>query len=447
MLGKTVDCLIVGAGFTGLSAALELTKSGKSVFVVEQDTGPGGLAGDFVFSDGVRTEKFYHHWFNHDTEIQDLIAELGLTKNVLKFESSTATYFNGRAWKMSSPLDLLKFKELAFFERVRLGLSVLYVRRIKNWKTIENLSIREWLEPIVGKNVYSKVWEPLVQAKFSIYSEEVSAVWMWKKLVLRGSTRKSNGAEELYYFKGGFGKLARIIVDKVKSNGGDFIFDAPVKSCLRDGFGQFEVTLMSGHTLKAKTVLFTTPLPITSKLLPIDTDKQWIESISKIEYLGNICLVLRLNQSLSKTYWLNVNDPGFPFVGVIEHTNLDTSDNYGGDSIVYLSRYISTKDDTWKFKDDEYLDFAMEHLQIMFPHFSRDWIVGYKVWKSEHAQPVAVKNYSSLIPSTKTPCIGAWIATMAQIYPEDRGTNYAVRDGRIVAKEIATFLGKINENE
>jgi hypothetical protein len=36
---------------------------------------------------------------------------------------------------------------------------------------------------------------------------------------------------------------------------------------------------------------------------------------------------------------------------------------------------------------------------------------------------------------------------MAQIYPEDRGTNYAVRDGRIVAKEIATFLGKINENE
>ncbi len=447
MLDEIVDCVIVGAGFTGLSAAFELTKSGKSVLVIEEETGPGGLAGDFLFSDGVRTEKFYHHWFNHDTEIQDLIEELGLTKNVLKFESSTATYFNGRAWKMSSPLDLLKFKEITFFQRVRLGLSVLYVRRIKNWKSIESLSIREWLEPIVGKNVYSKVWEPLVQAKFSIFSEEVSAVWMWKKLVLRGGTRKSNGAEELYYFKDGFGELARIIVDEVKSRGGDFIFGVPVKLCMRDGSGQFDVTLESGRVLKTKTVLLTTPLPITSKLFPADIDKGWLQSISKIEYLGNICLVLRLNKSLSDTYWLNVNDPGFPFVGVIEHTNLDTSDSYGGDSIVYLSRYLSTKDKIWKFKDDEYLDFAMKHLKIMFPNFSRKWIVGYKVWKSEYAQPVALKNYSSLIPSTKTPYIGAWIATMAQIYPEDRGTNYAVRDGRIVAKDIATFLEKLDENQ
>ncbi len=440
MADQILDCVIVGAGFTGLSAALELTMSGKSVLVVEQEAGPGGLASDFLFSDGVRTEKFYHHWFNHDTEIQDLIEELGLTQNVLKFESSTATYFNGRAWKMSSPLDLLKFREINIIERVRLGISVLYVRRIKNWKSIENLSIREWLEPIVGKNVYSKIWDPLVKAKFSIFSEEVSAVWMWKKLVLRGSTRKSNGAEELYYFKGGFGNLAEKIMDKVTGYGGKFLFENSAISLTRRPSGTLEILLKSGQSIMSKSVLFTTPLPITTSIIKEDVGSDWLDSISKIPYLGNICLVLRLKQSLSKTYWLNVNDPGFPFVGVIEHTNLDNSDRYGGDSIVYLSRYLSRSDAAWSFSESDYLAFALEHLKMMFPDFSQDWIVDFKIWRSEHAQPVALKNYSQLIPSHQTPLPGVWIATMAQIYPQDRGTNYAVRDGRFVARGIIQSL-------
>ncbi|CAN2228907.1 HemY Protoporphyrinogen oxidase [Candidatus Nanopelagicaceae bacterium] len=440
MTDGILDCVIVGAGFTGLSAALELAKSGKSVLVVEQEAGPGGLASDFLFSDGVRTEKFYHHWFNHDTEIQDLIEEIGLTKNVLKFESSTATYFNGRAWKMSSPLDLLKFKEISMIERIRLGFSVLYVRRIKNWKSIENLSIREWLEPIVGKNVYSKVWDPLVKAKFSVFSEEVSAVWMWKKLVLRGSTRKSNGAEELFYFKGGFGNLAEKIMDKVTIYGGKFLFDTSAISLKKSHSGTFEMLLKSGQSIMSKSVLFTTPLPITASIIPKDVGSFWLDSISRIPYLGNICLVLRLNQSLSKTYWLNVNDPGFPFVGVIEHTNLDNSDRYKGDSIVYLSRYISKSDAAWEYSESKYLEFALDHLEMMFPEFSQEWIVDFKIWKSEHAQPVALKNYSELIPSHQTPLPGIWIATMAQIYPEDRGTNYAVRDGKFVARRIKQSL-------
>jgi protoporphyrinogen oxidase len=154
------DVVIVGGGFTGLTAAYELSKSGLKVRVLESDDSPGGLAGTFEFSDGVQVEKFYHHWFNSDEYIPQLARELGLLSQIVSSPSKTGMYFNGRTWKMSSPLDVLKFTALPFLDRIRMGLLVFQVRRIKNWKKIEHLSIREWLEPICGERVYRVVWAP-----------------------------------------------------------------------------------------------------------------------------------------------------------------------------------------------------------------------------------------------------------------------------------------------
>jgi protoporphyrinogen oxidase len=150
-----------------------------------------------------------------------------------------------------------------------------------------------------------------------------------------------------------------------------------------------------------------------------------------------MCLVLRLNRSLSETYWLNVNDPGFPFVGVIEHTNFDVPENYKGSHIAYLSRYLATEDPVWKYTDEEYCEFALKYLQRMFPEMRKEWIEEFKVWRSEYAQPVTERNYSSYVPGVETPFDNAFISTMAQIYPEDRGTNYAIREGKAIAARLS----------
>jgi protoporphyrinogen oxidase len=157
-----------------------------------------------------------------------------------------------------------------------------------------------------------------------------------------------------------------------------------------------------------------------------------------VNYLGNICLVLRLSVSLSSTYWLNVNDPGFPFVGVIEHTNFDAPAHYGGDHIVYLSRYLDVDDPIWSMDDDEYLEYAILHIRKMFPQFEGDWIRDHRTWRARYAQPITERNYSTYVPHPETPFGNATIATMAQIYPEDRGTNYAIRDGVRAAHRLLT---------
>ena len=118
-MSPNFDSVIVGAGFTGLTAALELARAGKKVLVLEADTVPGGLASTFEFKDGVTIEKFYHHWFDNDEYVPKLVKSLGMEGDVVTMPSKTGMYFNGRHWRLSSPLDLLRFKPLSFVDRIR----------------------------------------------------------------------------------------------------------------------------------------------------------------------------------------------------------------------------------------------------------------------------------------------------------------------------------------
>jgi protoporphyrinogen oxidase len=435
-MSNQYDVVIVGGGFTGLTAAYALTKQGKKVCVLEADTTPGGLAGTFEFADGVTLEKFYHHWFNNDVYVPELVKELGMEGDVMLLPTRTGMYFNGRQWKLSTPMDLLRFKALSLVDRVRLGLLVLQVRRIKDWKTIEHLSIREWLESLCGKKVYKIVWEPLINSKFSVYAEAVNAVWMWKKLVLRGGTRNDKGGEELAYFKGGFGRLAEALASAVRAQGGEVRYGTAVTGMQTTGKRIDALTTTQGDVAGNK-FLFTPSFPIIANMFEGNAAPAWLAKLRRVKYLGNMCLVLRLKNSLSETYWLNVNDPGFPFVGVIEHTNFDTPDNYKGSHIAYLSRYLAVEDPVWGYTDKEYFDFALVHLKRMFPDMNESWVVEYAVWRSEYAQPVTERDYSKYVPGQETPYENALISTMAQIYPEDRGTNYAIREGRAVAKLLS----------
>ncbi len=189
--------------------------------------------------------------------------------------------------------------------------------------------------------------------------------------------------------------------------------------------------------IEADAVIATPALPIIADLVPPHLPQAYADQLYKIQYLANLCVVLELDRSLSETYWLNVNDPDFPFVGVIEHTNFEPIKTYGGRHIVYLSKYLAESDPLYAMSDAEILEYSLPHLQRTFPDFSPAWILASHVWHARFAQPIVTRGYRGRIPDSKTPLEGFYIATMAQIYPEDRGTNYAVREGRAVARKVS----------
>ncbi len=425
---------IVGAGFSGMAAALDLVKAGHEVQIFEQDLEVGGLAGSFEVSPGHRLEKFYHHWFTSDTDIIDLIGELGLAHKLKYRGTNTGLYYANSVFRLASPFDLLKFTPIPLIDRVRTGLMALRARSITNWSKLEDQSAEEWIIRSGGRRAYETIWKPLLKGKFGMEAPNVSAVWFWNKLKLRGSSRDKKGGESLVYFDGGFGSVGEALKVALENRGVKFRLGTPVEQILVEN-GACKGLRCNGEDIAADKVLATVPLPIFLKITSA-LPESYRAIHSQIRFLGNVCLILRLKKSLSSTYWLNVADPNFPFVGVIEHTNFDPRENYGGEHIAYLSKYLPTSEEMFTMSESELFEYALPFVQRIFPEFSKEWVLGYKAWRAEYSQPVITKKYSKLIPDVQTPIANLWLSTMAQIYPEDRGTNYAVRHGRSVAARM-----------
>jgi protoporphyrinogen oxidase len=434
-MSRKPHVVVVGGGFTGLAAAFELSRRGVDVSLFEKEEALGGLAGSFSV-EGQQIERFYHHWFTNDREILRLTADLGTSDQVLSRTTRTGMFYANSVYRMSTPLDVLRFGPLPPLDRIRLGTGVLRAQRVKDWRSLEGLSAAEWLQHLFGDRVYQTVWEPLLVGKFGSRAQDVSAVWFWKKLVLRGGSRDRGGAEALAYYRGGFASLAETVARAVTDLGGDVHIGASVDGLIVEG-GRADGVVVGGSRVEADAVLITPALPIVADLLEPFAPADYLESLRRIEYLANVCLVLVLDRSLSGMYWLNVNDPGFPFVGVIEHTNFEPPATYAGRHIVYLSTYLSPDDELFALSADEILAFSLPHLRRMFPAFDPAWIVGHHVWRARYAQPVVVRNYGDMIPDVRTPIERLYLCSMAQIYPEDRGTNYAIREGRRVAGLVA----------
>jgi len=425
---KIYDVIIVGGGFSGLNLTYKLSKNyNLNVLLIEESDQLGGLASTF-YSKGIKLEKFYHHWFTGDHEIMALIDELDLSHRLIVKPSRTGVYYANSTYRLSTPIDVLKFKPLSFFARIRLGLGFIYAKFLNDSSKIENKTSEEWLVKVFGEEVFEKVWKPLLVGKFGEDYDLLSAVWMWKKLGLRGSSRSKDGRENLIYFDGSFDELTNKIEEEIIKSGSDILKGCKVNEVTENNnIDLLEVRSDKGYLIQSKKVIFTTAPEITESICSKVIDKTTRNQLSRIEYLGNVCMILFLDKSLSDFYWLNINDPNFPFVGIIEHTNFDSTFVDSGYHVVYLSRYCRVEDKYFLMEDNDFLKLCKESLKEMFPDFSEDSIKDYAIWRSKYAQPFMEIGYKSLIPKNELLKDKIFQVSMANIYPEDRGTNCAVK--------------------
>ena len=437
---------IIGAGATGLPAAYDILRAGHEAVVYERAPFIGGHASTFDVG-GQRLERGYHHWFTSDTDIVDLVEEIGLGHTIRWIDSTVGTLDNGRIYDFVTPLDLLKFKPLSLPARIRLGLMTLYLQRQKDWRKYEGVTAAEWLRRHGGQRVYDGFWGPMLRGKFGErYHDQVTMAWVWGKINTRVKSRgKSMVKEKLGYPMGSFGLVFDTLADRIRDLGGEVHTSASVNRILvenptrRTGL-EIQVEGSAPREEQFDAVLATTPSPIFTRLVP-PLPEDYQARLDRARYMSAVLIVLVLDRPLSHVYWLNVSDRSIPFVGVIEHTNLIGPEHYGGRHIVYLSNYLTTDSPLYRMSHEELLDEYLPHLKKVNPEFELDWIETSYHHRVDGAQPVIGIDYSGHIPDHRTPFSGVYLANTTQIYPEDRGTNYSVRMGRQVARIIMDDFG------
>jgi protoporphyrinogen oxidase len=426
--------IIVGGGVAGLTAAYRLVQAGHDVSLFEADTQLGGLVRTFD-AGGEPLECFYHHLFSTDTTIIALIEELGLQERLVWKDSKVGFYRDGRIWPFVTPLDLLRFKPLPLIDRVRLGLAGVYLRRQDDWHRYEQITAWEWLRRYVGQKGHDVVWGPLLRGKFADQAEEVAMAWLWSKIHLRFASRKTGVSqkEQLGYLMGSFGLIVRELERRLRKAGAQIETGSPVKRTDTGGGRASGVTLADGREVQGDAVIACLP---SERFLPLapPLGAEYERRVTAARWQWALCYVLALKEPLSPIYWLNISDPGTPFIAVIEHTNFIERERYGGLNLVYLSNYLTPNHPWFALSNEELDDLYLPHLSKFNPRFNRDWIVDRWVFKGPNAQPVIRCHYRDDLPDHRTPVPGLYLANMQQIYPEDRGQNYSMRMGDLVAR-------------
>ena len=238
-------------------------------------------------------------------------------------------------------------------------------------------------------------------------------VWFWSRIHDRSFS--------LGYLQGGFQLLADRLAEVIKERGGEIRLNTPLTSLAE--MANFD------------KIIVTAPLPVFLDLAK-NLSEDYKDGLETIKFRSALSMVLALKKSFMKPYWLNINDAAFPFVAVVEHTNFLSSSDYGGKTILYLGSYLDSSDEKLRMSDEELFDFYLPRLQKINPKFSRSWVEKQFVFKDDFAQPIVTTDYESKIPSFKTPLKNIYLATMAQVYPQDRGMNQAILLGKNVAESV-----------
>lgn len=411
-VGKKIA--IVGGGITGLVLANLLSEK-HQIAIFEKESQLGGLSAG-VKKNGWQwpLENFYHHFFTSDRETINLLKQLNIKYSFKR--PKTATYQKNKIYQLDSASSLLAHPYLNLPQKLRAGAAIAALKLWPSANFLEEKTAVEALPKIMGRKAYQTLWEPLLWGKFGQNMNRVGAGWFWARIKKR--------SQKLGYPEGGFPTLVAKLEEKIKKQGGKIFLNQEIKNLekLQNNFDE---------------IIITAPIPVFLKITP-HLSQNYQNKLKKIKHLGAINLILICQKPFlpENVYWLNINEKSFPFVALVQHTHFVNPRFYNHKHILYVGGYYSQEHPFFKKNKEELLKEFFPSLKKINPHFSADDIKDLILTANLYAQPLVTPNYKNFIPPHQTPLKNVYLASMEQVYPWDRGVNYAIGMAKKVAKMI-----------
>ncbi len=429
---------IIGGGFAGLSTAYYLGKAGVSVTLYEREETLGGLAGGFSLL-GMPLEKAYHFFYKGDQHLLGLAKELGIGEKAAFYKSSTGTYFGGRLYPFMTAKDLLTFTPLPFLDRIRFGVSALYLQFLKNWMPLSRVTAYDWLLKWAGPKVTEVIWEPLLRGKFNKYYKDIAMSWLWRRIQIRAVSKDKEG-EMLGYFHGGFMTIVDALAEKIKSFGGMIITKQGIDRIVKSENGA--ILVVDGKREQFDAIVATIPSPAFARLIENNAGvtEDYTKQLRSIDYLGAVVMVFATDQLISPYFWHNINDTTVPFLVLLSTSALTGTAAFQGKHIYYIGAYVPAEHRYFSESPETIMQEWKEGLRTMFPHFDESQILEEQLFRFKDAQHIVGTDYIEKIPAYQSPVPHVYLANFSQIFPDDRGTNYAIEEGKKITELVLQNL-------
>ncbi len=416
---------VIGAGPMGLACAYELGKKGYQLDVYEADDRIGGMSASFDFA-GLTIERYYHFICSTDTPLFELLTELNLSDQLCWQDTKMGFFYDGKLYKWGDPLHLLTFPKLGLIAKLRYALHIFYTKNISNWEKLDKQDAVSWLKKWLGDKTYHLLWGYLFELKFYQYKDNISAAWIGTRIKRVASSRRNLSTESLGYLQGGSDVLLNALRNHIIKHGNIYLNSKVERVIVTNN--KVQGIIINGEQRYYDTVISTIPLPYAVNLVP-DLPPSILDKIKAIHNCGVVCVLLKLNHSVTENFWLNVNDAKIEIPGLIEYTNLYKKPEH----IVYIPFYMPKTHHKYTQADNLFIDEVFNYLKRINPDFSTDWVLATRVSRYEFAQPICTPNFYQKLPAMQTPIQGLILADTSHYYPEDRSISESVKLGKTLA--------------
>ena len=404
---------IVGGGMLGLALARRLQQQGRQVTVLEAAPQLGGLASAWDLA-GVTWDKHYHVILLSDLHVHKLLDELGIANEFVGVETKTGFFTDGRLYSMSNSLEFLRFPPLGLLSKFRLGATIMRASRIRDWKALERIPVVDWLTRWSGKRTVEKIWLPLLRSKLGDSYKVASAAFIWAIIARMYAARRSGLKKEMFgYVRGGYASILSQFAKSLVDSGVEVQTGAKVEAIEPTSDGP-RVVLADGESLTFDRVVCTAAAPLASKLVPALSEAEH-ERLNGVRYQGIVCASLLLKKSLDRFYVTNITDDWVPFTAVIEMSALVDPVEFGGNHLVYLPKYVNPDDSLFDEPDHSIRERFVSALERMYPHFTRDDVLAFRVSRVRQVFAVSTLNYSQSVPPVTTSVPGVYLVNSSQI--------------------------------
>ena len=410
----------------GLTLAMRMAKQGHDVTLIEAAPSLGGLASVWNIGD-IEFDRHYHVTLLSDSRLRNLVSEIGLEDEMRWIETKTGFYTDDKLYSMSNTKEFLQFPPLTLIEKLRLGGTIFYASKISNWKRLEKLPVAKWLRRWSGTGTFKKIWEPLLKAKLGDSYKITSAAFIWAHISRMYKARRTGLKKEMFgYVKGGYRTIINRLIEVLDEHGVTVKTASPIQNIRKLDDGQFEVKYAgqdrADHFDK---VIMTTPNSILSRVCS-DLSEDEKQRFDSVEYLGIVCASVLLKKGLSPYYVTNITDDWVPMTAVIEMTTIVDPEELGGNSLVYLPKYVPSDHELFEKSDQEIQESFLSALDRMYPEFSRDDVIDFKLSRVRSVMAIPTLKYSELLPPMKSSVEGLYVVNSSYILKGNLNVNESI---------------------
>jgi protoporphyrinogen oxidase len=323
---------------------------------------------------------------------------------------------------------------------VRLAGTILYASRIRDWLPLEQVSVSDWLRRLSGKRTFERIWLPLLRSKLGDNYRLARAAFIWAIIARMYAARRSGLKREMFgYVEGGYHTILQAFRSRLEQLGVQTRCGRPVRR-VHDRNNCVEVSLEGGESYTFDQAVLTVPCSQVVALCP-DLSMAERERLESVVYQGIVCASLLLRKPLAGYYITNITESSIPFTGVIEMTALVDPAGFGGNSLVYLPRYLTQDDELWHKSDAEVLKLFVAALERMYPQFDPSDVLASQVARVREMLAVSTLRYSERSrPPLRTSLPNVYLVNSAQIANGTLNVNETVGLANESARELRSVM-------